>query len=42
MQDKLEEYKSGAQEIIKEFSLRNDRKIFNYILIGFSDPGKLI
>jgi len=40
MKDNLEDYKIGAQEIVKDFSSRHDKKIFNYILVGFSDPGR--
>ena len=40
MQENLEEYKRGAQEIVKEYSLRDKDKILNYILVGFSDPGE--
>ncbi|KAL7010771.1 hypothetical protein ACKWTF_009159 [Chironomus riparius] len=38
MQKSLEEFKKGAQEIVKEYSSRGDNAIFNYVLVTFSDP----
>ena len=30
----------GVQEIVKDLSSRKDNPIFNYIYVGFNDPGK--
>ncbi|XP_070504622.1 hemicentin-1-like [Chironomus tepperi] len=38
MQDKLDEFKKGAQDIAKDFSSQDRHRIVNYILVSFSDP----
>ena len=38
----LAQLKSAAEEIINDFSKRENNQIFNYILVVFRDPGKSI
>lgn len=41
MHDDLEQLRVGAQEIINEFSAREDNPIYNYVLVVYRDPGEL-
>ncbi|KAG5680582.1 hypothetical protein PVAND_010079 [Polypedilum vanderplanki] len=38
MHDDLKQLRSGAEEIIHDFSTREDSPIFNYVLVVFRDP----
>lgn len=40
MHDDLEQLRAGAQEIITEFSAREDNPIYNYVLVVYRDPSK--
>lgn len=40
MHDDLQQLRSGAEEIIHEFSTREDSPIFNYVLVVFRDPSE--
>lgn len=42
MHDDLEQLRVGAQEIINEFSAREDNPIYNYVLVVYRDPGELL
>ena len=42
MGTELAQLKSAAEEIINDFSKRENNSIFNYILVVFRDPGKSI